>query len=92
MFRVSDDEVQKILAMAVPRRRKATFDETELRELVARSYSITLDEKVCLVESIGHSSQRDVDALLTVLREEQAHFASINRRFEEAITAAMPVN
>ncbi len=92
LFRVADDEVQRVLAMTVRPHPRRTFDDQEFLDLVARSYSIQPDEKVWIVENVHGFSQRDIDSLLTILRTERKGFESINRRFDEGITARMPVN
>lgn len=84
--------MRRILALSMPRRCKATFNHAEFRDLLAHSHSITEDEKACIMESIGHTSQHDMDEFIRVLREERAHFADINRRYDEQMEARLPVH
>jgi hypothetical protein len=92
MFSVADDEVQKILAMKVPKHPKARFDDADFLDLVARSYSIEYREKVWIVENVARSPQGDIDSLLTMLRAERKGFEGINRRYDAAIEASLSVN
>jgi hypothetical protein len=84
MFEVDPAEVETILALQVPRHPKARFDDAEFRELIARSFSIDLEEKKALLMSAGKMDQASADSLLRVLRQEQAGFADINQHAEKA--------
>ena len=84
MFEVDPVEVAAILALEVPRHPKARFDDEEFRSLIARSFSIDVEEKKALLRSARTMDQASADSLLRVLREEQAGFADINQRAEKA--------
>jgi len=80
LFVVDPAEVEAILALAVPAHPQANFTDSEFLELVARSFSITLDEKKEIVGKAGEFSQHQVDELFRILGEERVKFAELNTR------------
>lgn len=80
LFAVDPKEIEQILALTVPAHPGTQFDEREFADLVARSFSITLEEKREIILSVEKFSQHQVDELFRILREERVKFAELNAK------------
>ncbi len=78
LFVVDEAEVDEVLAMAVPSHPETDFDDAHFLDIVARSFSITLEEKRDLVSNCGRFSQYQIDELFRILRQERLNFAELN--------------
>lgn len=86
MFAVDPAEIDSVLALPVPTHPETTFDEAQFKDLVARSFSITLDEKREIVTGCGKFSQHQVDELFRILTEERVKFAELNAKHAARMT------
>lgn len=91
LFAVDAAEVAAILQLPVPPHR-ATFDGDALRSLIARSFSLTADEKRRLIQRLSTMPQRGVDALARILTDEAAAFERINRESDRRMADAEAVH
>lgn len=80
LFAVDPQEITTILALSVPAHAETTFDDAQFLDLVAHSFSITIDEKKEIVASVPKFSQHQVDELFRILQEERVKFAELNTR------------
>ncbi len=55
----------------------SVFDEEEFKSLVANTVSLSLEEKLSIINEVDLRSQEEIDALLPMLRDEQRAFAEI---------------
>ncbi len=80
LFAVDPTEIETILALEVPAHTETVFDELQFKDLVARSFSITLDEKREIVTGCGKFTQHQVNELFRILTEERVKFAELNAK------------
>lgn len=80
LFAVDPKEIETILTLVVPSHPETTFDEAQFKDLVARSFSITLDEKKEIITGCGKFTQHQVDELFRILTEERVKFAELNAK------------
>lgn len=80
LFVVDPAHIDEILAMEVPAHPKTAFDEKTFKDLIARSFSITIEEKRDIVNSVAKFSQHQIDELFRILKEERVKFAELNSR------------
>lgn len=80
LFVVDATEIAQILALPIPAHPETTFDEAQFKDLVARSFSITLDEKKEIIGSCPKFSQHQIDELFRILGEERVKFAELNAK------------
>ena len=76
-FAVEPGEVASILALPIPRH-ETFFDERLLHDLVARSLSITREEKEEIVLSMARFSQEQIDTVIGILTCEKQKFQELN--------------
>lgn len=88
LFQVPEAEVTTVLAVPIPAHPGTSFDEAQLKDLVAHSFSMTLEEKREALGKIGVLSQHAINELIRILTEEQAKFAELNTKHEEQLRAA----
>ena len=77
LMEVAHDEIDRVLHHPLPPCRYP-FDVVALRDLVARCYSLTEEEKYWFVDSFGRFSVARAERLALILIEEQAIFAARN--------------
>lgn len=82
-FTVNAREVREVLALEIPAHPETEFDEAQFKDLVARSFSISLDEKKRMVRNVPGLSQHQVNEVLRILAKERSDFATINKRRAE---------
>ncbi|MBV8516488.1 MAG: hypothetical protein JO197_03700 [Acidobacteria bacterium] len=82
LFAVKAEEIALIDALPVPEHPSTTFDDERYRALIARSFSITADEKRSILESTPKFTQHQVDELFRILEEERQKFSELNARHE----------
>ena len=80
LFAVDPAVVDAVLALPVPAHPSTTFDEALFKDLLARSYSLTLEEKKDILTSVPKFSQKQVDELQRILLEEREKFAELNAK------------
>ena len=78
LFAVDAEEIAEILALPMPAHPETTFDDAVLRDLIARSYSVRIDEKRHIIASCATYSQYQIDELFRILTAERERFAQLN--------------
>jgi hypothetical protein len=63
-----------INTLPVPAHPETTFDDAVFRSAVARSVSITPEEKVSIIAAVPSLTQKQVDCLLGIFADEAAAF------------------
>jgi hypothetical protein len=80
LFVVAPQEIEAVLALVIPAHPATTFDDEEVRRLVATAFIISLPEKIQILMGVPRYTQEQVDALVTILRDESAKFSALNQQ------------
>ncbi|MEO6326504.1 MAG: hypothetical protein ABIQ65_17910 [Thermoanaerobaculia bacterium] len=83
LFKVGGFEAKAVRALTVPAHPTTTFDEAELKDLVAEAFSLTPEEKLDVIAQCGELTQDQIDSLLKILRDERVKFADMGTRHTE---------